>query len=381
MKVKIVVGLGMGDEGKGITTDYLSRLSPEPTVVVRFSGGQQAGHTVQIGDVKHTYSTFCSGTGRALPSYLSEYCTFYPPNALNEYKELIDKGLTPSLSIHPLVKLTSFWDVAWGRLRERIYNHGSCGIGVGATMMRHEQSPYKLFASDLLHSRVLGEKLKGIGRYYGEKVKDLNPSQEMQNYFKSEADAEMERFFESLGSDFIRHVVSNGIIPYNYFWGFKRFSQIIFEGSQGILLDMEHGVFPNVTYSSTTSKNALEICKKLGIAQTGSIDIYYVTRCYFTRHGKGWFPDVSPVTLSNHENEHNRWNEWQENFRTGQLDIELLKYALKIDDSYSFGYGKSLVVTCLDQYNGQHPDYDTLGNFANIYESWSPDSKDFKVKL
>src|SRR6478736_1642500 len=145
MEAKIVVGIGFGDEGKGITTDFLARKSTVPTLNVRFNGGQQAGHTVVIGKERHTYATFGSGTGRGLPTFLSEYCTFYPPNALNEYNILIDKGLKPSLYIHPLAKLTTYWDVAWGRLRERIYNHGSCGIGIGATMMRHEQSLHKLF--------------------------------------------------------------------------------------------------------------------------------------------------------------------------------------------------------------------------------------------
>jgi adenylosuccinate synthase len=375
MEAKIVVGLGMGDEGKGITTDFLSSKSPGSSVVIRFSGGQQAGHTVQIGELKHTYATFGSGTGRGLPTYLSEYCTFYPPNALMEHNVLCDKGLRPSLQVHPLAKLTSFWDVAWGRLRERIYNHGSCGIGVGATMARHEQSPYKLHVCDLMHDRIMQEKLTAIGRYYGDKVKDLNCSTEMMNYFYLQADMEKDRFSDAIGSDFLKHVASYGIKPYNILRGFDNF---IFEGSQGILLDMEHGVFPNVTYSHTTSRNAIKLCNKLGITQLGKIEVYYVTRCYFTRHGAGWFPDTGSVELSNNQDEHNVYNEWQQNFRVGELDYELLQYAMMVDASYSWGYRKNLVVTCLDQRKGFQFDYSKLDSFASIHESWSPDSKDFK---
>ena len=376
MEVKIVVDLGFGDSGKGITTDYLASRCLRPGIVIRFSGGQQAGHTVQIGDTKHTYSTFGSGTGRRLPTYLSEYCTFYPPNALNEYIILTDKGLYPSLYMHPLTRLTCYWDVAWGRLRERIYNHGSCGIGVGATMSRQEQSPYKLHVCDLLHESVLQQKLTAIGRYYGDKVRDLNCSEDMVKYFHLQADMEKERFTQAIGSAFIRHLVPYRIKTYDIL---RHFSTLIFEGSQGIMLDMEHGIFPNVTYSYTTSRNAIEICKKLDIIQLGNIDVYYVTRCYTTRHGNGWFPEVSSVELVNNKDEHNTWNEWQQNFRTGELDYNLLKYAIEVDAAYCpKHYHKHLVVTCLDQRKDFQFEYHNFDSFSSTYESWSPDSKDFK---
>lgn len=374
MNAKIVVGLGFGDEGKGITTDFLSNHS-QSGVVIRFSGGQQAGHTVQTGLTKHTYSTFGSGTGRGLPTYLSEYCTFYPPNALNEYEILVDKGMNPSLLIHPITKLTTYWDVAWGRLRERIYAHGSCGIGVGATMSRTEQSPYKLFIIDLTHKAILMEKLNEIGRYYGKKLKELGIEEEMETYFHLQAEAEKERFLHSLTSEFMLNVASRCIGSYNILTSFKSF---IFEGSQGVLLDMEHGIFPNVTYSSTTSKNALDLCDKIGINSLGTIDLYYVTRCYLTRHGNGWLPKTGPVALINNQDEHNVHNEWQGAFKTGELDYSLLKYAVNVDNSYSWGYNKHLIVTCLDQRENFSFDYDRVGKFQSIHESWSPDSKDFK---
>jgi adenylosuccinate synthase len=55
-KAQIVIGLGFGDEGKGITTDFLAQQNPE-SVVIRFSGGQQAAHTVMIDDKKHIHSS------------------------------------------------------------------------------------------------------------------------------------------------------------------------------------------------------------------------------------------------------------------------------------------------------------------------------------
>ncbi len=89
-KAQIVIGLGFGDEGKGITTDFLARQNPQ-SVVIRFSGGQQAAHTVMIEDRKHVHSSFASGALRGLPSYFTEHCTIHPVFLLNEQKELKEK--------------------------------------------------------------------------------------------------------------------------------------------------------------------------------------------------------------------------------------------------------------------------------------------------
>lgn len=377
MDAKIVVGLGYGDEGKGITTDYHSSKSPKASIVIRYSGGQQAGHTVEINGKRHIYATFGSGTGRGLPTYLSEYCTFYPPFALNEYITLLDKGLRPSLYIHPLARLTSYWDVAWGRYRERIVNHGSCGMGVGATMHRHEQSPYKLFIIDLTNEEILREKLNEMGRYYRDRVEGSEASKAELAYFDEQVKINKINFERALGSDWMKYITKEGIRNYNRIAAFHE--SFIFEGSQGILLDMDHGVFPNVTYSNTTSKNALDICKKLGIDQHHT-SIYYVTRCYLTRHGNGWLPSDKEIDLIHCSNETNISNEWQKDFKIRELDISLLNYALEVDKSYSAGLEKNLVITCLDQRPGFNlkvlKELETP--FTNVLSSWSPDSKDFK---
>ena len=83
-KYSVVLGIGFGDEGKGITTDYLChhilRQEGLAPMVVRFSGGHQAGHTVYVKEssesiIKHIFSSFGSGTLRGCPTYLSQFCT------------------------------------------------------------------------------------------------------------------------------------------------------------------------------------------------------------------------------------------------------------------------------------------------------------------
>lgn len=351
-KAQIVIGLGFGDEGKGITTDFLAQQNPE-SVVIRFSGGQQAAHTVMIDGKKHIHSSFASGALRGLPSYFTEHCTIHPVFLLNERKELIEKTGNTELHIHPLAKVTTPFDVWQNRTNVKNLEHGTCGKGIGATMKRQE-SPYKLFAADLIGPRgMLIEKLKGIAYYYG----FMNDKQ-----------------LEEALQDFLNAVdqIDWKIDDYNYL---NSFENLIFEGSQGILLDMDHGVFPNVTYAHTTSKNAYEICRLLKIED---IEMYYVTRIYSTRHGSGWMSNEKELLLKNNEEETCVFNDYQKELRFGDLDYDLLNYALLLDGVYVATHKKNLIVTCLDQTDELFKIEKLETKFDTVYGSYSPYSKDFK---
>lgn len=385
MRAKIVVGLQFGDEGKGITTDYLCSFKciKEKTIVVRFSGGQQAGHTVVKDGVRHIFASFGSGTLAGCPTYLSEYCTFYPPNLLNEYNTLRQKGINPDIAIHPRAMCTTPFDVAFNRWREKIVNHGSCGIGVGATMKRNMQSPYKFYATDLSYQPLMDEKLNAIRDYYVREIAVITANAPATHKaavddFLAIAKVEMANFLHSMESLVVQHALKHHIASYDVL---KRYDWVVFEGSQGIMLDMEHGVFPNVTYAHTTSRNAIEICEKIGIDRE-NIEVFYVTRCYQTRHGEGWMSNQKEIALINNEEETNIHNEWQKNFRVGEIDYRLLNYAIKCD-SYSWGCDKNLVVTCLDQRPGFEFDYSALDytpRWWKIFESHSPEAKNIITK-
>ncbi|KMQ66640.1 adenylosuccinate synthetase [Chryseobacterium angstadtii] len=352
-KAQIVIGLGFGDEGKGITTDFLAQQNPD-SVVIRFSGGQQAAHTVMMEGKKHIHSSFASGSLRGLPSYFSEHCTIHPVFLINEKKELMAKNGNTELHIHPLAKVTTPFDVWQNRTNRKNLEHGTCGKGVGATMKRHE-SPYKLFAADLIAPRgMLIEKLKGISYYYG--FTDEDQLKEMLSDFLDAVDQ-----------------IDWKIDNYEYL---NSFENLIFEGSQGILLDMDHGVFPNVTYANTTSKNAYEICKQLNIED---IEMYYVTRNYSTRHGSGWMSSEKELMLKNNEEETCIFNEYQKELRFGELDYDLLNYALVLDGAYGEASRKNLVITCLDQWDEQFKIENVKIKFDKVYGSYSPFSKDFKL--
>lgn len=352
MHDSIVLGSGYGDEGKGLTTHNL--CNPD-SLVVRFSGGQQAGHTTIHNGVKHVFSNFGSGTMKGCATFFTEDTCIYPKTITREWKELVSKGFRPKLYVHPLAKVTTPYDVWAGRLKERVARHGSCGLGIGATMKRNE-GPVKLYAADLLAPQAfLSAKLNAVRDYYG-----VGWQHDLSHEDRSRFNYDTEEFCEA---------VANRHFDVCRFDQLPRHSNLVFEGSQGILLDMDHGAFPHVTYANTTSKNAWKYAGK------HSTQVYYITRCYQTRHGNGPF-EQSKIPLVNNHEEINVPNTWQGAFKTGEMDYDLLRHAINIDLSYHpTDIPCNLVVTCVDQRPDFEFNFDFMkGLFKNVYRNDSPHS-------
>lgn len=361
MKSKVVLGLGFGDEGKGITTDFLCCQNPNSTkLVTRFSGGSQAGHTVMVNGVKHVFSSVGSGTLRDVSSYFTEDTAIYPISLLYELMVLKSKGFVPNIYYHPFCKIITPMDVIFNQSNANNKEHGTCGLGVGATMKR-EESMYSLRMIDLLHPKMFEEKYHMIfERYYKDYVFDLDSYLLQKDYFFNN----------------IQYFDVNKIVGYEIF---DAYDEVIFEGSQGIMLDMDHGIFPNVTYANTTTANITNFLVK----SDDLPEIFYVTRCYQTRHGNGWMSNRGGISLINDEEEINVSNEYQGAFKIGEVDYDLLNYALQVDEVYHpFEFNKNLVITCLDQ----RPDFSFKPHhlntsFKRVFGSYGPDSKDFKRLL
>src|SRR5215831_17266882 len=118
----ITVGLGFGDEGKGATVDYLTRRY-EADLVVRFCGGSQAGHNVQLPDGRrHTFAQFGAGTLAApARTYLGPNVVIDPPALLREAAHLSGLGVANPLgllTVHPRCLVTTLWHKALNRARE-----------------------------------------------------------------------------------------------------------------------------------------------------------------------------------------------------------------------------------------------------------------------
>ena len=226
--------------------------------------------------------------------------------------------------------------------------------------MKRNEGPIKIHAIDLAQRNLLRGKLDGVESVYN--YGELTPDEEQEWVDFNEALNYINKFVIVAGYEYLR-----------------QFSELIFEGSQGILLDMDHGVFPNVTYANTTSKNAHEVLDYLRVYKR---HIYYVTRSYLTRHGSGYFVE-EPLNLINNEEEINVNNKYQKEFKVANMNYGLLNYAIEIDNIYSGNIfkttSKNLVVTCLDQLEDFEFDYSKLGRkFNSIYECDSPRAESIK---
>jgi adenylosuccinate synthase len=351
MSTQIILGLGYGDEGKGLVTDYLCRRAAHP-IVVRFSGGHQAGHTV-VGPngQRHVFSNIGAGTFQGAPTYWSRYCTFSPPALLREHQQLAKSGYPPKVFVDALCPVTTPYDIAYNQLLERSQRHGSCGVGFGATIERHTETPYRLFVQDLAYPVVVEQKLQAIAQYYERKASGLLAPADLQ----PEVEAWQGRLPAVLA---LIHITEE----YRFFQLYEG-ADFIFEGSQGILLDMDHGFFPNVTRAHTTSRNAQAIIRRNRLSEP---KIYGVSRAYQTRHGNGFLSnESSPPQLARNGRETNQENKWQGALRYGTLDVDLLRYALQCEANYSAGQRRHLFITCLDQL--QSPLQATLGGKLHTY--------------
>lgn len=338
MKASIVIGLGYGDEGKGLMTSLIASKYGDKALVVRFNGGHQAGHTVVKDDINHVFSNFGAGTLNGSDSYWSAFCTFDPIGASVELQKLRTYGISlPTLYVHPLCPVVTPFDKLWNQFLADVTQHGSVGVGFGTTVQRHEKF-FKIHAQDLEYPNVLKAKMQNVIGYY----KNLG----MNSHFINNHDEVMHKFLKDIDtmrhqSDCIRIAKPNP----------KHYDHIVFEGAQGVLLDMDFGFFPNVTRSNTTSKNALEMVNEMGLSL---VDIYYMTRAYATRHGNGYFSGEEHahqyLHLKNNEHETNVKNEYQGEFRKAPMDIRMIDYALNCDNHYSKHINsKKIVITCCDQ--------------------------------
>ncbi len=338
----ITVGLGFGDEGKGATVDYLTRRYGAD-LVVRYCGGSQAGHNVQLPDGRrHTFSQFGAGTLAApVRTYLGPNVIIDPPALLREARHLSELGVHDPiglLTVHPRCLVTTLWHKALNRVRELsrgAERHGSCGQGIGEARsywLRHGEDA--LFAGDLRAPDILRAKLEL------QRQRALLELQEFTDRLDEELLRELDVWdldTEAAAGD-LSEVVREGVaigptVPEH--------ETALFEGAQGVLLDEYRGFHPHTTWSTVTAHHAWELVQQTGAE---AVSVLGITRAYTTRHGDGPFPTFSPELTARLADPGNPWNAWQGNIRCGWLDLPLLRYAAAVA-----GPLDGIVVNHLDQ--------------------------------
>jgi len=318
--INVILDAGFGDAGKGITTDMVcnklgKKDSTKEIINVRFSGGPQAGHTVYVGDKMHIFSSFGSGSFRKnVTTYLLPSALMDPICVYNEFQVLKEKGVTPKLVVHPDVPVITPYDVFDNRACETTLKNGSCGRGIRATYKRNE-TKYSLKARDLKYPKILQLRLSSIKN----------------GYYANHPELKMDDFFNAV-SFFLENFEIKEL-------DFEKLNcQVVYEGSQGLLLDRYLGFYPNTTPSRTglqALKEIEEIPDKGGYGttrygcRTYGVDVYLVTRAYQTRHGNGFMTNEDRGhNIMDNPYEINHFNKYQGEFRKTILDLDLLEYAI-----------------------------------------------------
>lgn len=308
--VSIVLGSFFGDEGKGQCVHNLcmkSLSNGKNPLVVRFSGGHQVGHNVAHENLKHCFSNFGSGTLLGVPTYWSEYCTVDPITTIAEAKVLSNIGVSPKIAYSPFCQIVVPFDVYAQWNNEDNRKHGTVGTGFKPCLDR-VKSGYGITMADARNPLILREKLYAIMNYYY-KVDSNMPMFDLDNWVR-------------VVSTFAKQV------RLEHFDTVKlRFKDLIFEGSQGILLDQRFGIMPYCTPSNTTCQNAMEMIK-----DATNVVHYYVCRPYITRHGNGPLCNTEKVITVKDEN--NQYNEFQQTMRGSEFSVELLQHSVYIDSLF-----------------------------------------------
>lgn len=352
-KAYAVVGAGWGDEGKGNVTDVLCSRNPLKTINVRINGGSQASHTVVTPKGKrHAFRHFGSGTFLGVPTYLSKEFLVNVFTFDMERCDIVESfGITPIVYVNPESRITTLWDMNINQLIERMrgeQRHGSCGLGINETVHRSKYDAYRITVLDLFSESKLYRKLEQIQyEYVPLRLKnkynidvDKLP-QEYAELFFNEKTIDMTM---CMAKEFTKNVAirDDDILD--------RYEVAVFEGAQGLLLDQGAEKFwPHVTTSNTGIKNMMEILNNLKFKD--SLEIFYLSRCYATRHGRGMFPTETfkkpyekIVDLTNIP------NEFQETMRFGILDVDLLTEAICNDlKNLNVEATVNMILTCFDQ--------------------------------
>jgi adenylosuccinate synthase len=275
----VVIGTQWGDEGKGKLVDLLTE---QASSVVRFQGGHNAGHTLVINGQKTVLHLIPSGILRENVQCLIGNGVVLSLNALFEEIEVLEKaGLSVCnrLLISEACALILPIHIAIDQAREKARGGkaiGTTGRGIGPAY-EDKVGRRGLRAGDLLNPHTFAEKLKELVEYHNFMLV---------NYYHAEPVDYANVLEETLRlGERVKPMLTD--VSELLYAAQTRGENVLFEGAQGALLDIDHGTFPYVTSSSTTA----------GGAATGSgiglLDFDYVlgiTKAYSTRVGNGPFP-------------------------------------------------------------------------------------------
>lgn len=278
MTVVAVVGSQWGDEGKGKMTDYLSQSAD---MTVRSNGGNNAGHTIAFGGKTFKMRLIPSGIFEAKKeTVIGNGVVINPEVLLDEIKYLEDNGInTDKLAISNRAHIVMPYDILQDVYQEEAKGANKVGTtknGIGPTYM-DKASRIGIRMCDLLEKDTFEEKLRF----------NLNEKNALfVNVYGKEA-LKFEDIFEKywkLGQELKKYVTDTSVIVND---AIDNDDKVLFEGAQGVMLDIDQGTYPFVTSSSTVTGG---IATGIGIGPSKVDTVIGICKAYTTRVGEGPFP-------------------------------------------------------------------------------------------
>lgn len=361
---KVVVGANYGDEGKGLMTAFFANgagLGPQSIpsradAVVRYNGGAQAGHTVELpSGHRLVFSHFGAGTCHNVPTILSHHFMIDPLRFSVERHTV--SNFDPVVFADPLAPVALPCDGLINRTIERhrgANRHGSVGAGYGEAVAR-TNSGASFTMSDLWNTtaEVLSQRMLDVS------VDHVLAHTTLPSEYKSSSIGMLAEYHKSAAFIELLHECASQISPVDA--TMYRDGHLVMEGAQGLALHMDRGDFPHVTYSDTGASNAMALLRD----NVHPTHVVYVTRPYITRHGAGPLQYEQPLPhVTRFHDATNVPNEFQGRLRLGLLDVNALAARIQKDVA-SLPWEPNQVtiaVTCCDQIDVGQYSYVCDGN-------------------
>jgi adenylosuccinate synthase len=335
MPAIVLLGAQWGDEGKGKATDLLGE---KVKYVVRYQGGNNAGHTVVIGDQKYALHLLPSGilTPTCIP-VIGNGVVIDPAVLLEEIRGLNERGVdTSNLKISSNAHLITPYHRTIDKVSERFLGKakiGTTGRGIGPAYA-DKINRIGIRVQDLFDTSILRQKIEGA-------LKDKN--QVLVKVFNRkglEIDEILREYLEY--AEILRPYVTDTSLLLNQ--ALEKGENILLEGSQGTLLDVDHGTYPFVTSSNPTAGGA---STGSGIGPTKISRVIGIVKAYTTRVGSGPFP----TELFDEDGEKLRSIGGEVGVTTGRArrcgwyDAPIARYAVRINGLTDFFLTKLDVLT------------------------------------
>ncbi len=339
MPAIVIVGAQWGDEGKGKATDL---LGDRVDYVVRYQGGNNAGHTVVIGDESYALHMLPSGVlSDNATAVIGNGVVINPDVLLEEIDALIERGAwRDRLLISADAHLIMPHHVALDKVTERYLGQariGTTGRGIGPAYS-DKASRVGIRVQDLFDPGILSQKLELALREKNQVLTKV--------YNRRGIDAEaVTGQYLGYAQRLERYVADTGLVLND---ALDQGKVVLLEGAQATLLDVDHGTYPFVTSSSPTAGGA---CAGSGIGPTRITSVIGIVKAYTTRVGSGPFPTEL----------HDDLGEWLRTTggeygvttgrprRTGWFDAVIARYAKRVNGVTGFFLTKLDVLSGLDK--------------------------------